>query len=281
MTLLFHPQTDKQLSHMAQQLPHAVCITGQKGSGLISTAKHLSAELKVKPVFIFPEKDEKINRAEGSISVDTIRQLYQQTQGKNQQPRIFIIVDADQMSTTAANAFLKLLEEPVAKIHFVLLTHNFESLLPTIRSRLQSLQVRPINQQQSEQLLDRLKVIDTTKRTQLLFLAAGRPSLITHLSQDEELFNAEADILRTARSFVSGTTYQRLRVAQGLRQSRPQAKKMLDYAMTLILFDTKRKQELPSDSRHLLKRLEQAQQRLSYNGNVRLSIAAALVDSDH
>ena len=49
--------------------------------------------------------------------------------------KVFIVRRADELSTSAANALLKTLEEPGARTHFVLLTSMPDLLLPTIRSR--------------------------------------------------------------------------------------------------------------------------------------------------
>ena len=53
-----------------------------------------------------------------------------------------IIVEADAMQPTAANAFLKTLEEPPARVMFMMLTTHPQFLLPTIRSRCQNILLR-------------------------------------------------------------------------------------------------------------------------------------------
>jgi len=53
-----------------------------------------------------------------------------------------ILYDADKMTQEAANAFLKTLEEPPSYAVLILVTSRWFSLLPTIRSRLQKLQVQ-------------------------------------------------------------------------------------------------------------------------------------------
>jgi DNA polymerase-3 subunit delta' len=51
--------------------------------------------------------------------------------------KVFIVRRAEELSTSAANALLKTLEEPGARTHFVLLSSMADALLPTIRSRTQ------------------------------------------------------------------------------------------------------------------------------------------------
>ncbi len=74
------------------------------------------------------------------LSIDQVRTLvlahasYAPHEGR---ARVFIVRRAEELSTPAANALLKTLEEPIEKMHFVLLTSQPDSLLPTILSRVQ------------------------------------------------------------------------------------------------------------------------------------------------
>jgi DNA polymerase-3 subunit delta' len=58
--------------------------------------------------------------------------------------RLFFVRDADELSTAAANAILKTLEEPPARTYFVLTTTRPGELLPTIRSRTQRIRFAPL-----------------------------------------------------------------------------------------------------------------------------------------
>ncbi len=58
--------------------------------------------------------------------------------------RIAIIDDADRLSTESANALLKTLEEPPRDAVMFLVAEDFESLLPTIRSRCQPVRFGPL-----------------------------------------------------------------------------------------------------------------------------------------
>ncbi len=58
--------------------------------------------------------------------------------------RVAIIDAADEMNANAANALLKLLEEPPAKSIIILVAHSPGRLLPTIRSRCRSLAMKPL-----------------------------------------------------------------------------------------------------------------------------------------
>lgn len=48
-----------------------------------------------------------------------------------------VAYDVDKASSAALNAFLKMLEEPQEKLHFVLTANNIHRVIPTVRSRCQ------------------------------------------------------------------------------------------------------------------------------------------------
>ena len=67
--------------------------------------------------------------------------------------RFFIIDAADKMNDQAANALLKTLEEPPSTSHIFLITSRPDSLLPTIRSRCQTLRFAPVDTAEIEKYL--------------------------------------------------------------------------------------------------------------------------------
>ncbi|NTW68991.1 MAG: AAA family ATPase [Chlorobiaceae bacterium] len=62
--------------------------------------------------------------------------------------KIFIISQADRLHPSAANKLLKLLEEPPAHVVFILVTSRPDALLPTIRSRCQSVRFSKVTAQE-------------------------------------------------------------------------------------------------------------------------------------
>lgn len=66
---------------------------------------------------------------------------------------VIIMTGIETMRKEAANAFLKLLEEPSEDLVFLLTTNNTESLLPTIISRCQHIQLTPLKTAEIEQAL--------------------------------------------------------------------------------------------------------------------------------
>lgn len=85
-------------------------------------------------------RDDRGKRLEekNEISIQQIRQVVLPQVGfapAEGRARVFIIRRAEELSTGAANALLKTLEEPGRGTHFILLTSRPDKMLPTIRSR--------------------------------------------------------------------------------------------------------------------------------------------------
>ncbi len=79
------------------------------------------------------------------IGVEQIRQLndFVYMTGHQEGYKIILIYPAEAMNTAAANALLKKLEEPPENVLFILVAHQTQRLLPTIRSRCQQI-VMPV-----------------------------------------------------------------------------------------------------------------------------------------
>ncbi len=66
---------------------------------------------------------------------------------------VVIITDIELMRKEAANAFLKLLEEPAENLAFILTTSQYETLLPTIKSRCQQIKLNVLTAEDIEEAL--------------------------------------------------------------------------------------------------------------------------------
>lgn len=81
---------------------------------------------------------------------------------------IIILTGIDTMRKEAANAFLKLLEEPSGNVMFILTADKTDQLLPTIMSRCQQIRLSPLSQ---EEVCDGLMNYDGYNREDAEFLA--------------------------------------------------------------------------------------------------------------
>ena len=93
------------------------------------------------------DKDGRVKSDGKSISVYTVRAAIEKMQLSSMSGgwRVVLIDSVDALTTAAANAILKLLEEPPAKTLFLLVTHQLSSVLPTVRSRSRVEKMRPLS----------------------------------------------------------------------------------------------------------------------------------------
>jgi len=83
--------------------------------------------------------------------------------------RVFILKDSQRLNESAANSFLKTLEEPLASNVFILLTTNLNLILPTIQSRCQILKFLPLSNHEVKLELQRRGVDPERARLMSLF----------------------------------------------------------------------------------------------------------------
>lgn len=272
---IINPACETTLALLMQDLPQSLLLTGPVGVGLGTIAHYIADEVGDSSFTVLPEKDDKIDIDKGVISVDSIRRLYMQTRSIYSGKRVIVIDYAERMGQPAQNAFLKLLEEPGEGTYFILVTHTPARLLPTITSRAQLFELRPVTQLQTETLLDRLEVKNEKRRTQLLFMAAGLPAELTRLAMNEDYFESRAAIMRDARDLLQATVYKKLLVINKYKDDRDAALTLLIDASSILRRSISAK---PHES--LIGQIDAllfAQQQIQANGNVRLCLARIVV----
>ena len=93
------------------------------------------------------------------ISVDDVRTVneFLSKRSADGNWRVVLVDCADEMNTSSANAILKILEEPPAKTLMLLISHNINKLLPTIKSRCAKLELKPLKENVVASLLRRYR----------------------------------------------------------------------------------------------------------------------------
>ena len=82
----------------------------------------------------------------GSIGIGAVREIINSAHLRPYEgrTRVFIITEADLLTRDAANALLKILEEPPDDVVLILVGNSLDNLLPTVRSRCQTLYFHPL-----------------------------------------------------------------------------------------------------------------------------------------
>lgn len=264
MTLVLEPTTEKILSAFIKDPAHALLLIGETGTGLGSLAARIAGDITghaTDVTLIAPEQT--------TIPIERIRTLYEETRSVHKRSQAIIIDDADTLSHEAQNALLKLLEEPVNNVHFILTTHHEEGLLPTIQSRVQTLGVKPLSVGQSEKLLDLLKLNDARQRSQALFLASGLPAELTRLATDETYFAEQVRFVEDARTIIQGSLYDRLRIV-GNYTDRAKALLLISVVGRLVAYGILKQKQFALVG--VVDVLDTVAERIHSNGHVRTQL---------
>ncbi len=130
--------------------------------------------------------------------------------------KVFIINEAEHLSTEAANSLLKIMEEPPPRIVWLLLTSEENLLLPTVISRCQKLILKPLPVQKVEDILTMSYNVEPGKARLLARLSSGCIGwAITALENPSLLENRQQEISKISLLLTS-TVEERFAYAQDL-----------------------------------------------------------------
>lgn len=208
-----HEKTWHALQARRDRLPHALLLIGQKGQGKAALARAFAASLLCEqpradgqacgqclacnwfsqgnhPDFrcLQPdalseeaEAEEGKKKASQQITIDQVRGLddFLNVGTHRDGLRIILVNPAEAMNRNTANALLKTLEEPAASTLFLLVSNEPLKLLPTIRSRCQSV---PVPLPSAAQAVAALQAVGIADAERWLALAGGAPGLAAELA---------------------------------------------------------------------------------------------------
>ncbi len=214
--LELHEKTWDALSARRDKLPHALLLSGQRGIGKFALAQAFAASLLCEnpgeqqracgqclacnwfaqgnhPDFrlLQPQALAESGAAEGEgdgkkkaskeILIDQVRALddFLGVGSHRGGLSIVLVNPAEAMNRNAANSILKILEEPPANILFLLVSDESSRLLPTIRSRCQSV---PIGLPEKARALAYLRASGVDDAERWLALSGGAPRLAIDMS---------------------------------------------------------------------------------------------------
>ena len=222
-----------------KRLPHALLLRGQSGIGKLDFAISLSQALLCEQVnsahqacgecpscgwfeqdnhpdfrLISPEqevsKDDEIStkstKKRTQIVIEQVRGLsdfLSLSSHKSDGQRILVIHPAEGLNVAAANALLKMLEEPPSNVIFILVAHQAHKILPTIMSRCQKIDM-PVPS--TEASLAWMKQEGIQSPEVLLSYAGGSPLMA--LDEAEEGVLASIEICKLLASGAKSDVFQ-------------------------------------------------------------------------
>ncbi|MCY3917897.1 MAG: hypothetical protein OXG49_17990 [Chloroflexi bacterium] len=129
--------------------------------------------------------------------------------------RIAIFEDFDLVAPQAQDALLKTLEEPAAQAIMIVLASSVERVLPTIRSRAQSIPLRPAPLQLIKAALV-ARGCDEDRADLVARLSSGRIAWALNAIKDDELLAFRREMLDELREIIEGGRLARIKAAERL-----------------------------------------------------------------
>jgi len=239
--LPWYEETQAKLVQLktAEALAHSLLVGGPAGIGKVHLAKSLAFALLCRQagavacghcsscrlVMAGSHSDLRWVHPEDSqqIRIDQIRQLVSWANQTSQQGglKVAIIEPAERMNLNAANALLKILEEPGLDTFFILVSAMPMGLLATIRSRCQQVSVSRPGQDQALVWLNR--VLPDSPHSELvtaLHLASGSP-LSAHRSLLEGRSQVQMETLSLLTQLVNEQINPVFAATQALDKTNP------------------------------------------------------------
>lgn len=198
-------------------LSHAYLFAGPEMIGkkafAIELAKNVLGEkIDQNPDFklIIPRSDDE----ESKIYIENIRELKKFVSFKayNKERRIIILDDVHCLTHEAANAFLKILEEPPAGSLIILISSAPGLIMPTILSRCEKVKFTTLTEKEIAEYLEDRKIKQEDKEF-LIKLTRGRIGLIARIIQDGSIEGAKKSI-DDLRKMINSGIYERMDYAR-------------------------------------------------------------------
>jgi len=225
----------------AGRLPHALLLAGPAQVGKRTLAMALAAALicqagdkpcgqcrscrliaqGVHPDVRLVAADDSERGRDGVLKIDQIRDLQREAAlAPMEAPRkIFILRELERANLPAANALLKTLEEPPAKVMLLLTSARPHALLPTIISRCQVLPLRALSQQELAAALASHWHTPAEQAGLLARLSEGRLGWAVQRLLDDRAWEERTRRLAEARDLPGQSRIQRLAYADQLSRS--------------------------------------------------------------
>jgi len=129
--------------------------------------------------------------------------------------RVCVIDPAEAMNPITANALLKILEEPSASFYFIMISHRWRRLLPTLLSRSRRVMFAPPPTEQSQRWLEEHNIADSAKWLPFFGHAPLELASAAKSGRLKALESIVADLLKPQEALAQASRWESLVKADG------------------------------------------------------------------
>jgi hypothetical protein len=209
--MLLHHSTAGQIENYLKDPAQALALLGPDGAGKGFLADNLVDQLLKVPAdtaltngFLYRLEPED---GKTEIGIEAVRQTLSKLSLKAHSAspgRVVLIKDAHRLGLEAQNAMLKTLEEPGVATYFIFTIPDTKSIMPTILSRLETIEVKPVDLTAAANFFD----VPETDIKPAWQLSKGLAGLLSRLLEDHD--NPLRRGIHNAKHFLGIDRYERL-----------------------------------------------------------------------
>lgn len=205
MAIVGHKREREELSGLLSRDGLSLSFSGKEGTGkklvALSFLRELlgiseSDDIRKNPDLFLIEKEDEMIKADDIRALINFSGIKSYLGGK----KAVLIDNAENMNKNAQNALLKILEEPPKGEFIILITKDFEELLPTIRSRVTNIRFKDLKDEEMREIFPNIT-------EEILSVADGSAKKAdSFIHADAKVMNAFAKnvILSTGDAFLEG-----------------------------------------------------------------------------
>lgn len=205
MAIVGHKREREELSGLLSRDGLSLSFSGKEGTGkklvALSFLRELlgiseSDDIRKNPDLFLIEKEDEMIKADDIRALINFSGIKSYLGGK----KAVLIDNAENMNKNAQNALLKILEEPPKGEFIILITKDFEELLPTIRSRVTNIRFQDLKDEEIREIFPNIT-------EEILSVADGSAKKAdSFIHADTKVMNAFAKnvILSTGDAFLEG-----------------------------------------------------------------------------
>lgn len=226
--LIGHEKQIKYFKNLIKNdfLGHAYLFTGLEMIGkktfalevvkiILNSNIEQNQDFRFIPSTLLRTSDSKVSEGEHKIYIEDIRDLKRFLSFKSYGggKRLVVVNNAHFLTTEAANAFLKILEEPPTR-SVIILVSSVPGLLPkTILSRCEEVRFLPLSCEEINDFVSQNKKLSKDEKDFLVKISGGRIGLITNLIESENVSKAQSSI-DNLRKILNRGVFERMEYAK-------------------------------------------------------------------